>query len=134
MCDFIFRRENSRGCVPPQLGKIVKFLMQKRIALSPYDLMAWKIIMMKSQTAQPSRATEPRLTFSSDVVPKGLFSIPRLRFLRKFLRRVLSLSESKVQRHYGIFTNVITLACRKLRKFFCSFLRSLFPKILLFGE
>lgn len=67
--------------MPPLSANVVKFLVQRRIAFTPplYDLMGWKIIMMKSQLAQPSRVTEPRscppappTTFVD--VPKGLLA------------------------------------------------------------
>lgn len=122
--------------MPPLSANVVKFLVQRRIAFTPplYDLMGWKIIMMKSQLAQPSRVTEPRsyppapLRLSS-TFQRGCSPIGRLPFLRNFSRRMLSCfssSEARVQRNYGVSNGVVTLPRWKLLK-----LPDCFPSYLL---
>lgn len=66
--------------------------MQRRIVFPPpppYDLMGWKIIMMKSQLAQPSRVTEPELTTPQPPSPRSkgvVLDRPGFDPLRDFLR------------------------------------------------
>lgn len=79
--------------------------MQRRIA-SPYDLMGWKIIMMKSQLAQPSRVTEPELTTPQPPSPRSkgvVLDRPGSILYATSSRRVLSFPEARMQRNYGVF-------------------------------
>lgn len=107
--DFIFHRENSEGCAPPLSGRLLSFLCKGGSPLPPlpYDLMGWKIIMMKSQLAQPSRVTEPELTIPQPPSPRSkgvVLDRPGFDPLRNFLRRVLSFpEEARVQWNYGVF-------------------------------
>lgn len=88
--DFIFHRENSEGCAPPLSGRLLSFLCKGGSSPPPpYDLMGWKIIMMKSQLAQPSRVTEPELTTPQPPSPRSkgvVLDRPGFDPLRDFLR------------------------------------------------